>query len=113
MAEDVWSLTREAAQVLGDVIGARVGCIRLPLDHLLLILLPLGVEDANFEVLPPLAFQDHQLAVWALLRAFGLLLSLLCGFVGGRLADVVLHDLDVRVKSGAFRQIIDRLRLLP
>ena len=108
-SKDVWSLARKAPQVLRDVIGACVGCICLSLDHLLLIVLPFGVEDADFEMLPPLTFLDYQLAVWALLRAFRLLnLFLVCRVIRG-LADVVLNDLYVRVESGAFRQIIGRL----
>ena len=72
-SKDIRSLARKAAQVLSDVISACIGCICLSLDHLLLIFLPFGVEDANFEVLPPLTFLNYQLAVWALLRAFRLL----------------------------------------
>ena len=108
-SKDVWSLARKAAQVLCDVVSACVGCICLSLNHLLLIFLPFGVEDADFEMLPPLTFLDYQLAVWALLRAFRLLsLFLVCRGIRC-LTDVVLHDLYVRIESGAFWQIIGRL----
>ena len=109
-SKDVWSLARKAAQVLRDVVGACVGCICLSLDHLLLVLFPFGVEDADFEMLPPLTFLDHQLAVWTLLRAFRLLSLFLVRRVICCFADIVLHDLYVRVESGAFWQIVGSLR---
>ena len=96
--KDVWALACKAAQVLRDVIGACIGRICLPFDHLLLVFLPLGIEDADLEVLSPLAFLNNKLAVGALLRAFRLLSLLLVRGVIRSFTNIVLHNFDIGVK---------------
>lgn len=109
LTKNVGSLARESTQVLSDFICTCICFVRLPFSDLLVLLFPLGIHDANFEVLSPLALYNHLLAVGTLLSAF-LLRRFLC--LVSWPSHIVFHNFHLRIEGSSLWQLICRLDCL-
>lgn len=93
LAVQIRPLVGKPPEVLRDLLACGQRVLILPLNPLLLLIFPLAIHDADFEMITPVRLQDVLLAVRTLLVVGPVLLLFL------RSAHVVLPHYHVRVKG--------------